>query len=272
MPRALELAGLHAYAEKVVTAGETIHFRTSSTVPYEFSICRLGLTVDDPAGDEVLWTSRQTEPVRQPIHPGSFVHVDKPLAESEPITRLTLECWVRPWRLNAPQTLVSQFTYPAACGYGLFLDGAGRVQFYLGDGGVHRPEGSLDGPALSHREWQHVVGTWDGKMKTLWVNGRRVAEQAFAGQVKGGASPLRLGACGRAGAAVNLLDGDLAMPAIYDGRSRVKRSRLGTGNKASSQPRAASWLAGHSTRSGAIALPTVRLTGVTAGSSTRRLG
>ena len=76
MPRPLELAGLHAYAEKTVTAGKTIHFRTSSTVPYELAICRLGLEVDDPAGDEVLKTFLEPEPDQQPIHPGSFVHVD----------------------------------------------------------------------------------------------------------------------------------------------------------------------------------------------------
>jgi hypothetical protein len=38
LPRGLELAGLHAYAEKIVTAGQTMHFRVSSTVPYELSI------------------------------------------------------------------------------------------------------------------------------------------------------------------------------------------------------------------------------------------
>ena len=54
LPRPLELEGLHAYAEKILTAGETIHFRVSSSVPYKLSVCRLGHEVDDPAGDEVL--------------------------------------------------------------------------------------------------------------------------------------------------------------------------------------------------------------------------
>ncbi|MDP7301893.1 MAG: hypothetical protein QGG09_02250, partial [Pirellulaceae bacterium] len=108
LPRPLELVGLHAYAEKTVTAGQTIHFRTSSSVPYKLSICRLGLKVDDPAGDVVLKTFPESKPVGQPIHSGSYVHVNNGLRADEPLDELTLECWVRPWRLNAWQTLISQ--------------------------------------------------------------------------------------------------------------------------------------------------------------------
>ncbi len=216
LPRPLELVGLHAYAEKTVTAGQTIHFRTSSSVPYKLSICRLGLKVDDPAGDVVLKTFPESKPVGQPIHSGSYVHVNNGLRADEPLDELTLECWVRPWRLNAWQTLISQHNFPVACGYGLFLDTDGKLQFYLGDGQRYVPERTLTGPQLAHRRWQHVVGTWDGKTKSLWIDGKRVAQQAFEGPVKAGDSPLRLGACGDSGPAVNLLDGDLAMPVIYD--------------------------------------------------------
>jgi len=215
LPRALELDGLHAYAEKAVTAGDTIHFRVSSTVPYELSVCRLGPAVDDPAGDEVLVAFPPSPPVPQPIHPGSFVHVDKGLPAGESLEALTLECWVRPWRLNGWQTLLGQHNYPTACGYGLGLDGEGRVQFYLSDGQAYRPERALAGPVLAHRQWQHVVGTWDGTTKSLWIDGQMVAEQPFAGPVQPGPAPLWLGACGYDGPAVNILDGDLAMPVIY---------------------------------------------------------
>jgi hypothetical protein len=66
MPRALELEGLHAYAEKTVTAGDTIRFRVSGTVPYALSACRLGWKVDDPAGDEVLFRFAKSPP-RSPV-------------------------------------------------------------------------------------------------------------------------------------------------------------------------------------------------------------
>lgn len=98
LPRPMQLDGLHAYAEKIVTAGEPIHIRVSSTVPYELSICRLGWQVDNPAGDEVLLSFPESPRTSQPIHPGSFVHVERRLPADRVIDALTLECWVRPWQ------------------------------------------------------------------------------------------------------------------------------------------------------------------------------
>jgi hypothetical protein len=84
LPKALDVPGVHSYAQKIIAAGDTRQFRTSATMPYELSVCRLGLNVDDPSGDEVLKTFLAAEPTPQPIHPGSFVHVDKPLPADEP--------------------------------------------------------------------------------------------------------------------------------------------------------------------------------------------
>ena len=215
LPRALDVPGVHSYAQKIVAAGDTLQFRTSATVPYELSICRLGPKIDDPSSDEVLKTFPISAPTPQPIHPGSFVHVDKPLSADEPLTGLSLEVWVRPWSVTGWQTLISQHNYPVHCGFGLFLDADGNVQFYLGDGADYRSDWTLTGPKLEARHWQHVVGTWDGKTKSLWVDGKLVGRQAFEGPVKPGPAPLWLGACGHDGPAVNLLEGDLAMPVIY---------------------------------------------------------
>lgn len=53
--RAIDVPGVHAYAlEHSVEAGGALKLCVSSTVPYRLSICRLGLQVDDPAGDTVL--------------------------------------------------------------------------------------------------------------------------------------------------------------------------------------------------------------------------
>ncbi|MBC8874769.1 MAG: LamG domain-containing protein, partial [Planctomycetes bacterium] len=215
LPRPLELVGLHAYADKILCAGETIHFRVSSTVPYELSVCRLGQQVDDPAGDEVLFTFPKSPPVAQPIHPGSFVFVEKAFPADQPLEALTLECWVRPWRLNSWQTLISQYDYPSACGFGLFIDADGKLQFYLGDGAAYRKELAGVGPQLEVRRWYHVVATWDGKTKSLWLDGELAEQWPFERPARVPNAPLRLGSCGQDGSAVNILDGDLAMPVIY---------------------------------------------------------
>ena len=218
LAKPLELAGLHAYADKILCAGETIHFRVSSTEPYELSVCRLGHEVDDPSGDEALFTFPKSPPVAQPIHPGSFVLVEKAFPADKPLDAVTLECWVRPWRLNSWQTLISQYDYPSACGFGLFIDAEGKLQFYLGDGGAYRKELAGVGPQLEVRRWYHVVATWDGKTKSLWLDGELAGQWPFAGPARVPDVPLRLGSCGHDGPAVNILDGDLAMPVIY-GRS-----------------------------------------------------
>lgn len=215
LPQSLDVPGVHSYAQKIVTAGDTLQFRTSATLPYELSICRLGPDIDDPSGDEVLKTFPIAEPVPQPIHPGSFVHVSNSLTADEPLAALSLEIWVRPWSLNGWQTLISQHNFPVHCGFGLFLDTEGSLQFYLGDGAEYRANWTYVGPKLEAHRWQHVVGVWDGKTKSLWIDGIQVGRQAFEGPVKPGPAPLWLGACGHDGPAVNLLDGDLAMPAIY---------------------------------------------------------
>ncbi|NLF73655.1 MAG: hypothetical protein GX575_31840 [Candidatus Anammoximicrobium sp.] len=154
-------------------------------------------------------------PVGLAMPAGSFIQVAKGLPAEPALPALTLECWVRPRRLDAWQTLIAQHNYPIACGYGLFVDNQGRLQLYLSDGKDYRAERVLHGPVLALGEWQHVVGTWDGKTKSLWINGRMVAEASFAGPVLPGAAPLWLGACGHNGPAVNHLQGDLAMPVIY---------------------------------------------------------
>ena len=215
--RPLELPGLHAYPDAhSVPAGGTIRFHVSSAEPYQLSVYRLGPNVDDPASDELLQAFPPSAPTPQPIHPGSYVHVENRLRR--PLAALTLECWVRPWRLLHLQGLLSQEDKTDARGFALGLGPDGYVGFFLGDGvspddaAIHRTEPGV----LEKRQWQHVVARWDGVAKEIWVNGKLVGRWPFAGQCVPGPHPLRLGAMAEAGVANHFLDGDLAGPAIYE--------------------------------------------------------
>jgi hypothetical protein len=78
--RPVPVHGVHAYpGEHSVAAGDTLTVHVSSSVPYRLSICRLGLNVDDPAGDEVLTQLPEQEARPLPPHPGCYVHVEKRL-------------------------------------------------------------------------------------------------------------------------------------------------------------------------------------------------
>ncbi len=209
--------GVHGYAvPQSVRVGEPVAFHLSSTVPYELSICRLGPEVDDLVGDEVLTAFDPAEPCPQPIHPGSYIHVERGLPEGS-LKAVSLECWIRPWRVDTWAGLITQYDYPDRCGLGLFVSPQGRVVLHLGDGGKYRAESSdtSDEMPLEVGRWQHVVATWDGRQVAIWIDGRQVNEARHESTVRPASVPLRLGAYGERGQADHFADVDLAMPCIY---------------------------------------------------------
>jgi len=213
----LDVPGVHAYPmEHSLAPGDTLELCVSASVPYRLSICRLGLQVDDPAGDEVLHRLDEAPPQPQPIHPGSYVHVEKRLEGT--MRAITLECWLRPWDLTKLQGLISQEDKDASDGFALGIGKDGYVGFYLGDSVspdealVHRTKTG----AVEAKKWHHIVATWDGKTKRVYVNGKEAGAWNFAGPLLTGSHPLRLGAMSQANLAKHFLEGDLALPAIYD--------------------------------------------------------
>jgi hypothetical protein len=212
--RALQVPGVHGYTDrKSVAAGEVVRFHLSSDVPYALSVCRLGPDVEGRTADTVLHAFAPSAARVHPIHPGSYVQVARGL--DQPLRALTLECWVQPWSIGTRQSVVGQYDLPGACGYGLFIDEAGRAVFYLGDGGAFRAQGQLAGGALRAKRWHHLVATWDGEQTVLWIDGEAVARGRWTGPMQPGRAPLRLGGSGIDGLADAFLEGDIVMPAIY---------------------------------------------------------
>jgi N,N-dimethylformamidase beta subunit-like protein/concanavalin A-like lectin/glucanase superfamily protein len=214
--RRIDLTGLHAYAElESLYPGQLITFYVSSEVPYAVEIRRLGKIVGDRNADEIVATTLQAAPIAQPIYPGSYVHVPG-LEDGWVISALTLECWVRAESVSAYAGLVTQHDYPSACSYGLFVDDAWQLRFYLGDGLAWQAAGDwATGVYLTPSLWHHVVGTWDGRTRRIYLNGVLMGSLGFSAAVAGGISPIRLAAYGNHGVAAQFLDGDLAMPVIY---------------------------------------------------------
>ena len=146
---AIDLPGLHAYAQKSIAADEEIEFRVSSSVPYDLSVVKLGADPENRDKDPVLQSFQVEQPQTQPIHPGSYLHVDKALPAERSLSALTLECWIRPFQLSGWQGLLTQHDYPERCGVGLFLS-EGKIVFGTGSGGLTmRPPFSKPSPAWS---------------------------------------------------------------------------------------------------------------------------
>jgi N,N-dimethylformamidase len=224
--RALKVPGVHAYPmEHSIAAGETLKLCVSATIPYSMSISRLGVKVDDPAGDTVL-AELGDQPVRpQPIHPGSYAHISKSLRGT--LRAFSIECWVRPWDLTRLQGVISQEDKDSSEGFALGIGEGGYVGFFLGDGVspddavVHRTKPGV----VTRNKWNHLVTTWDGARKRVFVNGEEVGAWNFTGKLLPGSHSLRLGAMAQAGAAQHLLDGDIAMPVIY--RRALSQEEIG---------------------------------------------
>lgn len=217
-----DLPGIHAYAQKSIEAGETIDFRTSATFPYRLEVVRLAGKVDEFESDEVLASQEVKSPEAQPLHIGSYVHVEKALPTDKPLEAFTLECWVRLWRDKRRQGIMTQYDSQSS-GIGLFCSEEGRVEVALGDGSPAKGGPAHEKSVITFadakygkRMWQHVVVTYDGSKVSLYTDGRLRGEQKHSGEVRAGKAPLRLAAFGEAGHAAGTLDGDLAMPVVYD--------------------------------------------------------
>lgn len=228
--RAQVVPGVHLYADRESAApGDEIAFHVSNDVPVEAAVFRLGMDVDTTASDTVCRDFGILPAGTQPIHPGSYVRVERGLRGE--LVRFSVEAWVRPWRLDRLMGVVSQEDKESSEGWALGIGKDGYVGFYLGDGVseddalVHRSAPGVVGRG----RWHHVVGTWDGRTKEIWVDGRRMASWPFAGPLRPGAHPIRLGAMGEAGATTRFLDGDLAMVVLrsapLDGGTIAERFR-----------------------------------------------
>lgn len=228
--------GIHGYAEQSIAAGETIRFRVSSTVPHRLAVYRLGLDPESPNQDELLHTFPDAEANPQPIHPGSYITVEKNVQGS--LDALTLECWLRPWRINARAGLITQYDDSGEREFGLFVEANGQLNFCVGNQCAPDSKPTFaESARLVNNRWSHVVATWDGWHSTVFLNGQEIAKWPCQTLLTVGKTPVRLGAFGKAGAAVGFLDGDLALPVIYQRALSLTEVAARFASRALSQPK-----------------------------------
>jgi hypothetical protein len=211
------IAGTFAYAEKTLLAGRTLHLRVSSDTPFRVSLVRLGWDTTSPSLDTVINPPLEYAASQKPIRCGSYVQVDAALPAATVMTQMSLECWVRlaPQSRNSWQGLISQYTYPDKCGFGLFVDSSGCPAAYFGNGGDFQASLlSRTQTSIADGRWHHVVAVLNGNVSTIWIDGVMYT-LSIGGSVTAGLAPLRLGAYGENAQTSYTLDGDIAMPVIY---------------------------------------------------------
>lgn len=213
--QAMVVAGVHGYAAQSVAPGEAVQFHISSSVPYRLAIHRLGLDPESPDQDQLVGELPEHPGTIQPIHPGSYVHVERNL--KGPLKALTLECWVRRWKIKEFAGIITQYDQTGAKEFGLFAGPGGALAFCIGDeAGVEDSTRQLSSKAwLTAERWHHLVAIWDGRHRAIFINGKQIAKWPCQTELIAGRAPLRLAAAGAGGEASSFLDADLAMPVIY---------------------------------------------------------
>ena len=155
---------LVGYADRLsVAPGEMIRFMVScGRETYRVDIVRLIHGDENPSGPgfkERAVVSAVDGVYRgrvQPISPGSYAIVpDSPLLG--PLAELTLSAWICPTLPGrGAQGIVTKWSAAEGRGYGLVIDGDGRLSFWLGDGHGNSSRIAADAP-LRANEWCFVA-------------------------------------------------------------------------------------------------------------------
>jgi len=226
--RELPLTGLHIYTDRLsYSAGETVSICSSASIAHELQVvCLGGSDVERPTNDEILHSWRVDRPFMQPITPGSYLHIVKGLGSNH-VTGLTIECWVRLWRLHEPQAIITQSTMEE--GFALIVFPSGKIGFFTGECANAFETEQVSSLALTLPDtarsdayivppatWHHIVALSEANRRELWIDGRHVGEWQNSQPLRPANTPLRIGAIEIAGYASNFLDADIAMPVIYN--------------------------------------------------------
>ncbi len=147
---------------------------------------------------------------------GYFSWVEAPPDLPAPGEAFSVEAWAR--LAEAPDThraLVGSLAVDPPRGFRLQVSPQGRWEFWVaGQAGL----GVVTGPAATKGVWAHIVGTWDGAVQRLFVNGVLAGQRTAAYEPATG-WPVRLGADSLEGGAgligTAFFDGDLDEVALY---------------------------------------------------------
>ncbi|MEM7200433.1 MAG: LamG domain-containing protein [Planctomycetota bacterium] len=211
---AVPCAAQTAFLDKLSAApGETVGVHVSSARAFNLSVWRSRYFDDN----ERMLEAGGFPAVRQPAPKGS--HAEVASSPGLAITGdLTLEAWIRPVVSSTGffHGILSKYSIPGDTAYMIYLIPNGRLAFYLGDDGVFNENNrTLTTRAIPAGRYTHVVATYDGTDKRIYLDGELDVVEPRTGPIYDTTEPVRVGAYGVDGSASQYYNGQVDSPAIY---------------------------------------------------------
>ena len=130
---------------------------------------------------------------------------------------ITLEAWVRPTMGSDFQGIVTKYGVPGDASYMIYLLPTNQVSFYLGETGTFNVENRLATSPIPLNNWTHIVATWDGQTKKVYLNGKLDVSRAWTGPIYRNSEPVRVASYGVGqGQPGEYFTGHVDSPAIYN--------------------------------------------------------
>ncbi len=187
-----------AYARLVLEDGPAAYWRlgeaSGAAVAQDVTTFHPGAYAGFVSPEQPGAVAGDTDPaVDFPAGGNGYIEVDHSTALNR-TNSFTIEGWANPMAASGRQSIIASRTSTRSSGYELLANGA-QWQFRTGASLNATAEtwSDLNGGTVTPGQWHHVVGTYDGTTKRLYVNGQLVGTQTTPVYATLG-TPLRIGA------------------------------------------------------------------------------
>lgn len=208
------LSGQAAFLDRLSAApGDTVNVHLSSSAS-SMSVWRTRYFGDDT---QVLSAGAASVPGWTHVR-GSYAEVGNN-GSFELTSTLSLEAWIRPAVSGDGNFygILSKYSVPNQAAFMIYLMPSGQLSFYLGaTGAFNAGNRTLSSNPVPVNAWTHVVATYDGQDKRIYINGQLDVVDPRTGPIFNNNQPVRVAAYGNGGSADFTFNGGIDSPAIYN--------------------------------------------------------
>jgi hypothetical protein len=186
------------FATTIIQQGLVLNIDAAN--PYSYG--GAGTTVYDTSNTALSWTATNTTYNSDPIKYFSFNGSNSSLVSSTSTAydsqTITMECWCYPNSLNQLGFLFEKGAVNSQ--YSMFFSTTNTFYFRTIGGTINNQDLTFTTTTyLTVSAWNHIVCTYNGSSKVIYVNGTQIASVAASGTLQTGQTNQYIGKYGNAG-------------------------------------------------------------------------